>query len=122
MRIAYTFRNLESSEAIKNYAEEKLSRLQKYIRGALDAEVTVSLERHLHRVDVTLNAHGARYSAHEESEDMYASIDLAVDKIARQFRDSAGRRTTRKRSTPKLAGVAQALAAQVSPESESELG
>lgn len=110
MRIAFTFRNLESSEGIKNYAEEKLSRLQKYIRGPVDTEVTVSLERHLHRVDVSLNAHGARYAAHEESEDMYASIDLALDKIGRQVRDSAGKRTARTRSTPKLAGVAKALA------------
>ena len=106
MRIAFTFRNLDSSEGIKNYASEKIERLQKYLRAPLDAEVTVSMARHLHRVDISLNADGSRYGSHEESEDMYASIDLAIDKIDRQVRDAAARRTHRRRSSPGISDLA----------------
>jgi putative sigma-54 modulation protein len=100
MRIAFTFRNLESSEGLKNYASEKIGRLQKYLRAPLDAEVTISVERHLHRVDVSVSADGERYAGHEQSEDMYASIDLVMDKIDRQVRDSRARKTARRRSSP----------------------
>jgi putative sigma-54 modulation protein len=103
MRIAFTFRNVDSSEGIKNYASEKIGKLQKYLRAPLDAEVTISMERHLHRVDVNLSADGHRYAGHEESDDMYASIDLVLDKIDRQVRDGAARRTTRRRSSPGIA-------------------
>jgi putative sigma-54 modulation protein len=103
MRVNFTFRNLESSEGIKNYASEKVSRLQKYLRAPLDAEITLSMERHLHCIDVSVVCDGRRYAGHEESEDMYASIDMVIDKIDRQVRDAKSAMTGRKRhSSPGL--------------------
>jgi putative sigma-54 modulation protein len=97
MRLDITFRNLDSSEGIKTYAEEKVARLQKFLRAPLVAEVPCSLERHLHRGDVMVSADGHRYASHEESDDMYASIDKAMDKIDRQIRDAKAAITDRKR-------------------------
>lgn len=88
MEVSFTFRNVESSEAMKNYAEDRLSRLQKYVRGPMRADVTFSQERHLHRVEVAVGADGQRYGGIHESDDMYASIDLVFDKIDRQLRDA----------------------------------
>ena len=45
MRISYTFRNVESSDGIKNYASEKIGKIQKYMRAPLHAEFTFSTER-----------------------------------------------------------------------------
>jgi putative sigma-54 modulation protein len=86
MRINFTFRHLEPSDGIKSYATEKIGRLQKYLRAPLTAEVVVSTERHLHHVDVSVLCEGKRFAATEESEDMYASIDLVLDKLDRQCR------------------------------------
>ena len=97
MRINFTFRNFDSSERIKTYASEKIGKFQKYLRAPLDAEVVVSVERHLHMVDVTVNADGQRYAATEESEDMYASIDLCLDKVDRQIRSQKAAAVDRKR-------------------------
>jgi putative sigma-54 modulation protein len=97
MRINFTFRNLDSSERIKTYASEKITKFQKYLRAPLDAEVVVSVERHIHAIDVTINADGQRYAAREESEDMYASIDLCLDKIDRQIRSKKAAAVDRKR-------------------------
>ncbi len=108
MRIAFTFRNVDSSEGIKNYASEKISKLQKYLRAPLDAEVTVSLERHLHRVDINVAADGHRYAGHEESEDMYASIDLVMDKIDRQVRETKATITKGRRHRDSMGEVAAA--------------
>ena len=92
MRISYTFRNMESSDAIKNHASEKISKIQKYMRAPLHAEVTFSMERHLHRVDLNLTGDGHQYAGHGQSEDMYATIDQVVDKIDRQVRGDGGTR------------------------------
>lgn len=97
MRINFTFRNIESSDGIKAYASEKVAKLQKYLRAPLDAEVTCSMSRHLHQIDVSITSSGRRYSASEVSEDMYASIDLVMDKIDRQVREDKGAAVGRKR-------------------------
>ena len=104
MEAAFTFRHVESSEGVKNYAREKLARLQKYVRAPLQGEVVLSQERHLFRVEVMLSAGANRYAGHHDSEDMYASIDLVVDKLDRQMRDSKAELTDRKKHS---GGVAQ---------------
>lgn len=86
MRIAFTFHNLEPSESVKRLAHEKIAKLQKYLHGPLDATVTFSVERHMHCVDVNLHAGGENFLGREEQEDMYASINLVVDKLRHQVR------------------------------------
>ena len=44
---------------------------------------------------MTVSADGKRYAGHEESEDMYASIDMVMDKIGRQVRDAKDAHTAR---------------------------
>ena len=76
MEVSFTFRNVESSEAMKNYAKEKVSRLQKYVRSPLHADVIFSHERHLHRVEIAVRGEGHRFSGTHESGDMYASASV----------------------------------------------
>jgi putative sigma-54 modulation protein len=97
MRIAYTFRNLEPSESMKSYAGDKLAKLQKYVRTPLEVEVTFAVERHVRSVDVTLTSDGENYLGREENEDMYASIDLVIDKLKKQVVRTKGVHTARRR-------------------------
>ena len=104
MQVHFTFRNVESSEGVKNYAREKIARVQKYLRSPLDADVILFVERHHHCVEMSVRADGERYAGHVESEDMYASIDLVVDKVERQVREAKDAANTRKRhSSPGIA-------------------
>lgn len=86
MQLNVTFRQMDSSDFLKDYAREKVERVNKYLDRAGEANVVFSLERHLHHADITI--HSGRYvlRGHEKSEDMYASIDLAMDKIEKQLR------------------------------------
>lgn len=97
MQISFSFRHVDSSEGIKSYASEKIARLQKYLRAPLTADVTISKERHLHCIAISIMADGHRYAGTEESEDMYASIDLCIDKLDRQVRDAKATATDKKR-------------------------
>lgn len=104
MRIAFTFRNLESSDAVKQYATEKIAKFQKYLQAPLEADVVASLERHLQCVDVTIVSGSSRYEAREESSDMYASIDLVIDKLDVQLKRNKGAQAAKKRNA---GGIAQ---------------
>ena len=85
MGIAITFRHMASSDAVRDYVHEKLERVQKYLRQPLDAHVTFSTERHQHLAEILVNSVGRQYQAHSESDDMYKSIDLMIDKIEHQI-------------------------------------
>ncbi len=100
MRVAVTFRNLESSPALKEYAEQKISKLQKYMRAPLDADVTVSQERHLRQVHMIVTGDGGRYEGSEKAETAQAAIDLVMDKVDRQLREHLDSERSRQRSTP----------------------
>lgn len=90
MQIDFHFRNLATSEAMKTFAAEKLTKLEKYLRPPSEAHVTFAVERHLHCIDVILTNSGERYQGRAEQEDMYASIDLVIDKLLRQLKRAHG--------------------------------
>ncbi|WP_029910647.1 ribosome hibernation-promoting factor, HPF/YfiA family [Pelobacter seleniigenes] len=87
MQIAVTFRHMESSDAVRSYVEEKLARVKKYIDEPIDAQVVLSVQKKIyHRAEVTMVAKGLTMKSMEEKDDMYAAIDLMVDKIERQLK------------------------------------
>ncbi|MCL6633712.1 MAG: ribosome-associated translation inhibitor RaiA [Alicyclobacillus herbarius] len=79
--------HIEVTDALQEYAARKLGRLEKYFDTPpeKEAHVTMSVVGNQHRVEVTLQLHGVLFRAEEESEDMYASIDLVVDKLEQQI-------------------------------------
>ena len=87
MQIAVTFRHMESSEAVRSYVEEKLAKVKKYIEEPIDAQVVLSVQKKInHKAEVTMVAKGLTMKSAEEKDDMYAAIDLMVDKIERQLK------------------------------------
>lgn len=86
MQLNITFRHLDPIDSLKNYAREKVERVNKYLDKATEAHVTLSLERHLHHADISIHSGSFLLRGREKSEDMYASIDLAMDKIERQLK------------------------------------
>ena len=100
MQIAVNFRHMESSEAVRTYVEEKLSRVKKYIGEPIDAQVVLSVQKKIHhRAEVTLVAKGLTMKSAEETGDMYAAIDLMVDKIERQLKRHKEKRKDHKIDT-----------------------
>ena len=97
MQIDFHFRNLDASDAMKSFASEKLAKLEKVLRPPSEAHVTFSVERHLHCIDVTLNSAGERFQGRAEQQDMYASIDLVVDKLLRQLNRTRGQHQNHRR-------------------------
>jgi putative sigma-54 modulation protein len=89
MQLSTTFRHMEASPAVKDYAEERLEKIKKYFsRDPIAAHGTFSVERnHNHTAEFSLTLpNGIVIQARETTEDMYSSIDLSVARIERQVR------------------------------------
>jgi len=89
MQISTTFRHMEASPAVREYAEERLDKIRKYFhRDLLSAHATFSVERnHHHTAEFSLTLpNGIVLQARETTEDMYSSVDLAASRIERQVR------------------------------------
>ena len=89
MDVAVTFRHMEPTGALKQYVDEKVSKIARHLVEESGAEVVLSVERHHHHADIWLKSVGAM-RGHETSTDMYNSIDRAVSKIERQPTDIEG--------------------------------
>ncbi len=86
MQLSVTFRHMEPSEALKNYVQERTTRFTKYIDRPLETQVTLTVQKFRNIVDVVMNANGIRIAGQESHDDMYAAIDLVMDKIERQVK------------------------------------
>lgn len=80
--------NIEVTPALREYVEKKVSKLERYFDSTPIADVNVNLKvyNNKHRIEVTIPMPKLLLRAEERHEDMYAAIDLVVDKLERQIR------------------------------------
>lgn len=80
--------NLQLTDALREYAEKKIGRLERYFEAppTSDVYITLSVARNMQTVEVTIPLPGVLLRAEERSDDMYASIDLVTEKLERQIR------------------------------------
>ncbi|MCU0579730.1 MAG: ribosome-associated translation inhibitor RaiA [Desulfobacterota bacterium] len=86
MQLSVSFRNLDPSDHLKNYAETRLNRIRKYMEEPIEVHVVLSVQKFRHTADVTINANGIKIKAQEETGDLYSAIDLVMDKIEKQIK------------------------------------
>ncbi|MCP4604385.1 MAG: ribosome-associated translation inhibitor RaiA [Proteobacteria bacterium] len=100
MQISMTFRHMDPTDNMKEVITEKVMRVKKYLNGPIEANVVLSVERYLQACDVTINTKGHTYKGHEETDDMFTSLDRVMDKIERQIDKSKGRARASRLSAP----------------------
>lgn len=88
MKLSIRGQQIEVTDALREYVDKKLGRLEKYFDAppTSDGSVTLSVARGIHTVEVTIPLPGLLLRAEDKSDDMYASIDAVVDKLERQIR------------------------------------
>ncbi len=92
------------TEAIENYAKDKLEKVERYFKEELDAFVVCKTYKDHHKVEVTIPTKYYTMRAEVGEEDMYAAIDLAIDKLESQIRKNKTKIT---RSLQKKDGVSE---------------
>jgi len=91
MLVTVKGKNVEVTDALKRYAEKKIQKLEKYFREIKEAQVTQSIQRNWHIVEVQLEGDGVLLRGEERSSDMYASIDQVVEKLERRVQRFKGK-------------------------------
>ncbi|HMQ10188.1 MAG TPA: ribosome-associated translation inhibitor RaiA [Oligoflexia bacterium] len=86
MKKNITFRHMDSSDALKTHAYEKLRKLEKYNNPASEAHIVLSVDGHRHQAEINFTAKQFSSTVSAESTDMYASIDDAVTKLEQSIK------------------------------------
>jgi len=85
MEISVTFRHLEPNEPLREYAEEKISRIKKYLDRRVKASIVLAVEKRRYIAEVNVTGDGFALNSKESStENLFAAIDLVLDKIIKQ--------------------------------------
>jgi len=114
MNISITFRHVASSEAIKKHTEDKLAKLQKFLRQPMTAKVTLSIDGLNQIAEARISSGGEHLEAKESGEDMYTSIDRIMTKLERQIRGAHGAAQAKRRGATSVRSepLAPVVAAQ----------
>lgn len=100
--ITITGRHLNVTPALRGYAMEKLSRLQKYFDRLMVAHIIVSGEKHQQVAEVNISANGFSISGKGKTPDIFASVDEVVNKLERQLKKHREKFLERKRIASKI--------------------
>jgi putative sigma-54 modulation protein len=101
MNIAYNFKNFDPSPHLKDYAANRFAKLDKYVNNQdeVDIQVNLAVEKFRQIAEVVLTGDTLHISAAEESQDMYAAIDLILDKVVAQLKKIREKKHNTKRNT-----------------------
>ncbi len=79
-------RQVQVTDAMKKYAWDKLSKIERFHNHIMDVHVTMDIQKVEHSVTIIVKFDHFKVKAHAVSTDMYVSIDQAIDRLQRQFR------------------------------------
>jgi putative sigma-54 modulation protein len=109
MQVTVIGRHIEVTEALKQYATEKLSRLKKYLPMTIQVVVTLSVVKKVHHTaEAVIKSNGLLIQASEETEEMYSAIDLLIAKLERRVRRYREKLIDHKHQSSKADSVAGA--------------
>ncbi len=98
MQINITGHHVDITQPIREYIDNKLSRIQRHIDNITSINVILTVEsKILHKADAEIHLAGANINAGASSENLYAAIDALVDKLDRQIAKYKGKGKTNNR-------------------------
>lgn len=84
MNLTISGHHLEITPAIREYVMNKLIRVKRHFDQVIDVTVILSVEKLIQKAEITLHLRGKDIHVEASHEDLYAAIDLLVDKLDRQ--------------------------------------
>lgn len=86
MHTSVTFKNIDPSDNLRTYAEEKLDRFDRFLDSPAEANVVLSVEKFRHIAEINIIGRKLNIVGKEETNDMYSAIDMVLDKIGKQLK------------------------------------
>jgi putative sigma-54 modulation protein len=99
MKINIVSKQIDVTAGIRDYAEKKMQRIEKYFDSStLDVTITLTVQKDTQTAEVLIHSKGTYLKGLGRSEDLYASLDFATDKIERQVAKYKDRLNDRKQN------------------------
>lgn len=86
MNLNISGHHVELTPALRGYVQEKLKRVERHFDHLISAEIILTVEKDRQKAEATVHASGADLHAEATEPDMYAAIDMLMDKLDRQTR------------------------------------
>ena len=98
MQVNFTFKNVESSEELKDRALEKSEKIKKYMRTPIHVDFIFYHDKLGHCVEINVSGDGHNYSANADAKEYFSAIDDAMDKMLVQLKKHKDKVTYKKGS------------------------
>jgi len=85
MQVSVTGHHVDVTDSLRNFIEEKISKLKRHFDNVTDVHVILTVEKLEQKAEATVQISGAKLFADDTKEDMYQAIDGMVDKLDRQI-------------------------------------
>jgi len=95
-----TFRHVEPTDALRQYAEKKFAHLGRILKQPAEAHLILVIDKYRQCGEVTFKSGRIAATATEENTDLYAVIDLLTDKISHQLKKHAEKVKSKKMRSP----------------------
>jgi putative sigma-54 modulation protein len=86
MKTSITFRQIQPTPAIKEFTEERLTKLDRIGKYSKESHVILSTERYLHIAEILFSQKDFKFTATASTDDMYASIEEAATRLEKALR------------------------------------
>jgi putative sigma-54 modulation protein len=86
MRINFTARHYKPSPRLKEYAQNEVLRLEKFYDGIISCEIVLDYQKDIQIAEIQITVYGQILTVVEKTDDIYKSIDLAVEKMGRKLK------------------------------------
>lgn len=111
--VSVTFRHVDPSAAIREYAERKFSHLCKFLKRPCEVHLILAVDKYRQSGEVTFKSGDFFVAAKEETKDLYSVIDLLADKVAKQLRRHREKTVAKRERAPSTGEVLSA--AEIAP-------
>ncbi len=85
MNLNMTGHHLEITPSMRDYVSSKMSRIDRHFEQVIDVSIILSVEKLRQKIEANVHLSGKDIFVESEDSDMYAAIDLLVDKLDRQI-------------------------------------
>jgi len=106
MNLNLSGHHLDITPALRTYVQDKLGRVTRHFDHVIDAHVVLSVDKLRQKAEVTLRVRGKDIHCASEDADLYAAIDLLIDKLDRQVLKYKDKRQDKGHESPRRADQA----------------
>ena len=86
MQLSVTGHHIEITESLRKYVDTKLAKLERHFDNMTDIHCVLTVEKLQHKAEATIHVGGGTLHAEQTELNMYAAIDILVDKLDRQVK------------------------------------